>query len=218
MRLLRVNEQYEVEVEPWVLLVPEFSVLFKRDKGSPGDYRGDKKLIARKQVAYVYFMVDFTSPIREWPDEALKQAEARRYTGLEEDQIDDLVEAAVDYYIDLQYKAAPSLKTLESIRKGRDGLNNYFEGINFKATDKLNRLINNPKDYIDSIARMGMMDDAINKYERRVYEELKAAGTGVRGKGTLGGQEGKRREKAVWREGGPPAGDPDIADLETQEV
>src|SRR5882757_1802162 len=130
MRLFKITDTYELELEPWVLLVPEFNALLKRDKGSEGDYRGDKKKMAKKQLAYIYFCLDFTSPIRELY-EGERGVEALRYTGLTEEDIDDKVMEAYKEYEKMLYNSAPSLKTLQSIKKGLIKLNEYFEGVDF---------------------------------------------------------------------------------------
>lgn len=216
MRLFKITETYELELEPWVLLVPEFNALIKRDKGSEGDYRGDKKKLARKQLAYIYFCLDFTSPIRESDDEERK-TEALRYTGLTPEDIDDKVMEAYDEYNKLLYNSAPSLKTLQSIKKGLTALNQYFEKVNFETRDKLGKAYYTPEAYITNVGKLPMMNKAIREYESIVNAELKE-NTGVRGKGTLGGKEGKRRDGKTWQEGGPPPGTADAPQLQTQEV
>lgn len=216
MRLFKITETYELEVEPWVLMVPEFNLLFKRDKGSPGDYRGDRKLKAKKLLGYIYMCLDFTSPIKEW-DEIPKREEALRYQGLVPEDIDDKVLEAWDVYEELLLQSAPSLKTLRSIKKGQDALNKYFEEVDFDKKDKLGKAFYTPESYITNIAKLPLMNKAIKEYERAVEAELKE-GSGVRGKNaTLGRKEGKRRD-IVWREGGPPEGDSESAELQTTEL
>lgn len=151
------------------------------------------------------------------PDE--KEVEALRYVGLQKEDVDnELVSTALEHYRQLQYNSAPSLKTLESIRKGRSKLNEYFENVDFDKTDKLGRAKYTAKEYIANIRDMKSMDDAVRDYEKQVMAELKQ-NTGVRGKAVLGGKEGKRRgNEKVWVEGGPPQGDIESKDLETEEV
>lgn len=210
MRLFFINEQYEVELnKEWILLIPEFSALLKRDKGSKGDYRGDLKLKARKELAYLYFCLDFTSPLRYWSEED-KKAEALRYTGLAEEDIDDKVMEAWAVYEKLLEQSARSLKTLKALNKGLDALDSYFQNVNFTEKDKLGKAYYTPEDYIGNITKLPKMRNALKEYEDAVEQELKAD-TGIRGKATLGGKEGKRKEK-VWSEGGPPAEDLEAAD------
>lgn len=217
MRLFKVNEFYEVELDQeWIIMIPEFAVLIKRDKGSPSDYRGSRKLKAKKELAYIYYCLDFTSPLREW-NEPERKIEALRYVGLVPDDIDDKVMDAWKTYEQLLLLSAPSLKTLSAIRKGRAKLDLYFQEVDFDKRDKLGKAYYTPKDYMANITKLAEMDQAIRSYEKQVEAELKAD-TGIRGKATLGGQEGKRRLKSVWKEGGPPDGDLDAPELELEEL
>lgn len=217
MRLFTINELYEVELnKEWVMMIPEFAVLIRRDKGSAGDYRGEKKLKAKRELAYIYFCLDFTSPLREWEDDERK-AEALRYAGLSADDIDDKVLEAWTTYEVLLHQSSRSLKTLNALKKGMDQLDNYFQNVNFETRDKQGKAYYTPEAYIGNISKLPKMNEAVKQYEKMVEEELKADG-GIRGKRELGGKEGTRRTDKVWQEGGPPSSDPDSADRETIEL
>lgn len=200
--LFKLDDEYNVILEPWVLLVPEFNKIVKLDKGSPGDYRGDLKLKAKKQLAFIYLMCDFRSKIYDW-DPSEKELEAFRYTGLKlaDTQLPEVKEA-YDYYIDFQHKCARSLKTLEVLNKGLAKLDQYFEDIDFTLKDKQGKLLNSTKEFM---ANMSGVDDAykaVENFEKRVTEQLKADDTGIRGKNSsLGGKEGTRKS---WNETGNP--------------
>lgn len=216
MRLFTITSAYEVELNrEWIMLIPEFAALIRRDKRSAGDYRGDKKLIARKELAYIYFCLDFTSPLREWEEEE-KHAEALRYVGLEPEAIDDVVMAAYNKYEELLHQSSRSLKTLSALRKGMDSLDKYFKDVDFDALDSLKRQRYTPEAYIGNISKLPKMNAAIQEYERMVEEELKQD-TGIRGKATLGVREGKVSAK-LWIEGGPPKDDPELQDTEVTDL
>lgn len=207
MKLFTITEQYEVELnKEWIMMVPELSAVLKADKGSPKDYRGEKKLKARRQLAFIYFMLDFTSPIREW-DEIDRRGEAMRYCSLEEEDIDEVVMAAYDKYEELLELSSRSLKTLKALKAGMDNLDNYFRDVDFEKRDKQGKAAYTAESFITNITKLPKMNSAIQEYERQVQQELKEA-TGIQGKKTLGGKEGKRASNA-WHEGGPPAGDYD---------
>lgn len=212
MKLFTIDELFQVQLDKeWIMLIPEFNELLKRDKGSEGDYRGSKKLRARREFTYVYFMVDFHSPIRDYLEEK-KHEEALRYATLTDKDIDDLVKTAMSHYLDMQYDSAPSLRTLNAMKKGMKNLDKYFEEVDFEKLDSLKRNRYTPEDYINNITKLPKMRSAIKEFERMVEEELRE-NTGIRGKSKLGGMEGKRRDK-VWIEGGPP----DSPVLETTEL
>ena len=198
MRLFTINEDdYTVELnKPWIMLIPEFAVLLKRDKGSEGDYRGDKKLKARREFSFIYFDLDFTSPIREW-DEHDRREEAMRYAGLTEKDIDDEVMQAHAVYDQLLKGSSRSLRTLKSVEVSLDQLDEYFETIDFTATDKKGELLHSANQYLSNLEKLGKAYSAIEAFKKRVAEELKGD-LSIRGTATMGRKEGKRT--GTWSE------------------
>lgn len=216
MKLFEIDEHFQVQLDKeWISMIPEFNELLKRDKGSEGDYRGSKKLRARREFSYIYFMVDFHSPIRDFQEDTLarkKHEEALRYCGLTDKDIDDKVKEAMKHYMMMQYENAPSLRTLDALKKGMSKMDKYFEDVDFDKLDSLKRQVYTVESYQNSIVKLPKMRTAIKEFERMVEEELRE-NTGIRGKATQGGQEGKRRDK-TWNEGG----DPDAQETEMIEI
>lgn len=208
MKLLTINpDTQEIDLNrEWLHLIPEFSRLIRRDKGQTGergDYRGDKKLHARKEITFIYFMEDFTSPLRDWEDDR-KLEEALRSSQLGKGDIDKEVVAAQEFYREFIRKCAPSLHTLDALYIGRTELNRYFKEVNFKEVDKLGKSKYTAKEYINNIKDLPAMNRAVKEYERMVDEELREH-TGVRGKNVLGLMEGQRTQG--WDEGDAPGTD-----------
>ena len=203
MRLFTIDADYKVELnKEWIQLIPEFAELLRRDKGSEGDYRGDKKLKARKEFTFIYFDLDFTSPIREW--EAFeRREEAMRYAGLQEKDIDDKVMTAHRIYDKLLLGCSRSLKTLKAVEKSLDQLDEYFENIDFNEKDKKGELLHNAGQYLTNIEKLGKAYSAVEAFRKRVAEELKE-GSSIRGAAILGRKEAQKRE--TWTEGSSSAG------------
>jgi uncharacterized protein YqgV (UPF0045/DUF77 family) len=67
MRLLRVNEDLTLDIIPEVLEIPEFKAIVKRVKKCKGDTDGRLKLMARKELAYVYHMSSDEGPYFSFP-------------------------------------------------------------------------------------------------------------------------------------------------------
>jgi hypothetical protein len=204
MELFVITPTHEVELnKEWMQLIPEFKNLLAADKGSKGDADGRKKLKARKQFAYIYFMVDFKSPIFSW-ELSERHEEAIRYTDLTEMDVNlPLVRRAYEEYQKLQYKAARSLKTLENAYKALDSLDNYLGGIDFKEKDKQGKLLHNPKEVGSNISQLNKMFDELDKFEKRVHEQLKESTT-IRGQATLGDKEHRKTGTETWEEGSQP--------------
>lgn len=193
MRLFTINESNQVELnKPWIMLVPEFATLLRRDKGSDGDYRGDKKLKATKELTFIYFDLDFTSPIREWEDYERRQ-EAMRYADLTEADLDDKVMEAHAQYDKMLLGSSRSLKTLKAVELSLDQLDNYFETIDFTLTDKKGELLHSAGQYLTNLEKLGKAYSAVEAFKKRVAEELKGDAS-IRGQNTLGRKEGTKRE------------------------
>lgn len=205
MRLFTIGEDFQVELnKEWIFLIPEFNALLKRDKGSQGDYRGDKKLKARREFAFIYFDLDFTSPIREYEDFE-RRTEAMKYAMLEESDIDGPLMDAHRKYNELLQQSSRSLKTLQAIEHSLNALDIYFLNLNFDERDKKGELVHSPNAYLLNLERVGKAYDAVDKFKKRVEEELKGD-VSIRGQASLGRKEGKRD---TWEEGTPesPAAD-----------
>lgn len=196
MKLFEVNEFGEAVVnKPWLSLIPEFQNLFRLAGGKVSYERSDGK----KYIAYIYFMLDFSSPLREW-EEDKRRSEALRYTGLTEaDLKQPKVKAAIDYYEMLQTSICRALRSYKAAQKGLDKMDEYFEHIDFTQVDKQGKLLYTPNQYIDNIAKTNKAYDELEKLAKRVDTELTQS-SGIRGTAELGERE-LRRSRGIADEG-----------------
>lgn len=184
----------------WIQMVPEFKELLSKSKSTKGDYDGRKKLHAQRVFTFIYLLVDFKSPLRDM-ENSEKIAEALRCSELEEKDVDDKVKKALSIYEWYQENSARSLRTLKAMRRSLDQLDNYFETLDFTATDKKGELLHSAKEYLMNMAGVEKAYESFEKFEERVHTQLTEAVT-VRGDKKLGGKEGKR---ISWEEGKRPA-------------
>lgn len=192
MRLLEVDENHNVRPnKEWLVLIPEFAALYKRDKGSPGDNDGRKKLRFKQEISFIYFFAAFNSPIRDYQQHE-KFAEALNYSGLKEDDIDDMIKAAADKFEDMQLKSSRAYRTFLSMRKGLDAMDTYFEKVDFDERDKKGELVNSTDRYVSSVIKMSKVYDELAIFEKRVDNDLKDADGGIRGQATLGDLESRK--------------------------
>jgi hypothetical protein len=115
MKVLKVTENLDLEIEAELLEVEAFKTLIKRVKVGRGDTDGRKKLIATKEIAYVYHMANPKSRYYNY-------AEADRKVKLKSDLFTD---AGIDWEADetvrlaiLKYREiikTPSLRTVDSM-------------------------------------------------------------------------------------------------------
>jgi hypothetical protein len=197
MRLFTIDANYQVELnKEWIMLIPEFAALLRRDKGSEGDYRGDKKLKAKREFTFIYFDLDFTSPIREWEDFERRQ-EAMKYAGLGESDMDAAVMQAHSKYNDLLLQSSRSLKTLKAVEYSLNALDTYFLELDFTEKDKKGELVHSPNQYLTNLEKLGKAYTAVDAFKKRVQEEMKGDAS-IRGQSTLGRKEGTMRTE--WSE------------------
>lgn len=205
MRLFTLDSTYQVELnKEWIMLIPAFAALLKRDKGSEGDYRGQKKLKAKKELTFIYFDLDFASPLREY-DEFERREKALEYAELKESDLDEAVMAAHAEYENLLLNSSRSLKTYRAVQKSLDALDTYFEDIDFNAVNNKGELLHNSSTYMMNIKRLDEAYTAIDRFRKRVEEELSGTPS-IRGNASLGRREAKfstgEKRDTRWQEGG----------------
>ena len=113
MRLLKVNDDLTLDIVPEVLEIPEFKAIVKRIKKTKGDVDGRLKLIAKKELAYVFHMASDEGPYFSYEP---KERHQRLANDLFEDhtwQPDKEVEAAIEKFKELNQ--TPSSKTVATI-------------------------------------------------------------------------------------------------------
>jgi hypothetical protein len=182
----------------WIYLTPEFAALLRRDKGSDGDYDGRRKLKATKEFTFIYFYVDFASPLRDYePSE--KRKEALIYAQLTEADIDSVVDTALRKYEDMFLKAARSLRTYKALNKTLDAMDDFFENLDMDERDKKGELVHDPTAIVNSAKKMDEYYTALKNFAKRVEEELTQGATTIQGTRTLGDRESKGPDK--WSEG-----------------
>lgn len=185
MKLFEVDENNEVKVNSaWIQLIPEFRALFFTGK----KLAYDKNTYAKKLLSYIYFVRDFTSPLRDWEEEP-RHLEALRYTDLKEaDVTTDKVKTALEYYSFLQYESCRALKTYEASLKGLTAMDNYLKTVDFTKADKQGKLLYTPNQYVANLAITNKAYDELEKLANKVQLQL-AQSTGIRGKGIMGDRE-----------------------------
>lgn len=183
MELLTFNQTtWKVELnKPWLMMIPEFKAIIDRDKGSPGDYRGQYKLRATDEFSYIYLLLDWKSPLRNYePDklepEAFKVFERLKYTPQQVAE-DTELQAALKKYKEMLYRVSRSLKTLHVVKKSLDELDDYFDTIDFSKTDKQGKLLHSMSDYLNNIKKLKEAYNAIDDFEERVSQDLANQGT-----------------------------------------
>jgi hypothetical protein len=206
MKLLKIDENGEVQPNvEWIQLIPQFKALFKDSQGKTAWKEGKTK--GRKYLGYIYFMLDFSSPIRDYNDDD-KHLEALRYTGLtSEDVKQPKVAEALDEYKKIQLEACRSLRSFRAATKVLASMDEYLENVDFNKTDKQGKLMYTVNQAAANVAILNKTYDELSKLEKRVETDL-AQNTGIRGKSNMSDKELRfgssktERSEASWNESG----------------
>lgn len=203
MNLFQIDElTSEVKVNvPWIKLIPEFKALF--NTGTKLAF--DRNVMGRKKLSYIYFMLDFSSPISSWEDSE-KRKEALTYTDLQPSDVDTpAMKEAMMKYEELQFALSRSLKTYRAALRGLEALDRYLETVDFSAVDKQGKLLYTPNQFTTNMASINKAYDELGKLKKRIEEELGNTSS-IRGSATMGDREmktfgkAKGTEKVDWDE------------------
>lgn len=172
-----------VDIEPKALFIPEFKVIYDRDKSK------DKKQ-AMKEFAFIYFVADYKSEYNIYGLEK-RSVIASEIMDDNKYEPDDAVLSAIMRYETMQNTY--SMRYLQSIRSTIDSLEKFYQDLRYKANQT------NVKDYDPSLVTKAMKDvetvlEKIEKWEKKVRGEEDLMQ--IRGGGKIGLFEDP--EKATW--------------------
>lgn len=170
-----------IQVNPKILLIPEFYRIWERDKSK-------NKQKALKEFAFIYFMADYESEYNAYGlDKEVQIAE-----DVMEDKsykADEMILEAMAKYETFQ--ETHSMRYLKATRRLVDRLIKYYEDISNKTDEEYN-----PKFAADSMKSIEEIMEKIEKWERKVYGESEEMT--IRGGGKVGLFEDK--ENATYLE------------------
>jgi hypothetical protein len=113
MKLLLVDKEFNIEIEPHCYEIEEFKNVIKRTKTLKGDSDGRNKTVAKKELAYIYHMASNDSIYANF-------SEKDRHFNLLNDifkdpnyKIDEIVKLAIEKYKELNI--TPALKIIVTL-------------------------------------------------------------------------------------------------------
>lgn len=205
LRLFDISEDYKVKLNrEFLYTIPVFRQIIYRDKGSKGDYRGDKKLLAIKDFSFIFHYVDPRSPLDGWEeDERLEQALIYAEKTKVELGCDPELNMALLEYIRLLTNCSPTLRTLRTAQKVLHRLDKYLSEIDFNERDDKGRTIHTPATIMVAVTKLGEYQRNLKSIEQQVLAELNGS-TGIRGKADKGDREDPDVQRDSWFEGDSP--------------
>lgn len=192
MKLVKKNENNELEVADEILMIKEFKDIVKRDRGGKGDTQARKKLGAIKELAFIYFYVDYNSPYNAYRVDNenllnnIRFQKVRSAVGLPDTWLpDELIDAACDRYREMQHTL--ELDFLEAAQEAAHKIIDYFSEIDYSRMIQ-GRPVYNPKDTITILKQAGATLDGIEDLRNRVKRSLESS-VKVHGGGKVGRRE-----------------------------
>lgn len=204
MKLFELDDQNNVKINSaWIKLIPEFNALFDKRTANP-KMKWEKDTMGIKRLTYVYFMLDYGSPLMNWEDDK-KHTESLKYCGLDKADIESpVVLVALAKYEELQYEMCRPLKSLRAMYKGLDAMDTYLNDVDFSKQDKMGKLLYTPNQFVSNIAIINKAYEELNKLEKKVEETITQTSS-IRGKATMGDREMKYAKpnttSDTWNEG-----------------
>jgi len=144
-QLLTITEDYVGVPSPEASLISEFNRIIERDDS-------ENKRIAAKELAYIYYMVD-------WESEFMHLEEERRSQRIidslfeQEWEPDEAVQEGIRKYKELY--ANDYTEMLDAARDGARKLQNYFRDVDLNEVDDHGKLIHKAKDLAQNLKQVG---------------------------------------------------------------
>lgn len=169
-----------------ILLVKEFKDLWDLARNKcKEDKTGKARLRAKKELTYIYLVLDYKSPYFQYK-EGDKHTAALADSGLTEDMLkDETFLAAFHKYKEIQ-ESDPILSLIKTAYNTLFKLQVFLDNIDFEEDkDNDGRLLYKPKEIFDSISSIATMRTKLQELEVMHKKNL-AASSKVRGDVELG--------------------------------
>lgn len=186
------NSTNSLEIDEYsILLVKEFADLWDQGRNKcTEDKTGKLRLIAHKELTYIYLVLDFKSPYFQYK-ESEKHTAAIADSGMTEDMLkDETFLAAFRKYKEIQ-DSDPILSLIKTAQNTLFKLQIWLDNIDFEEdVDEEGRLLYKPKDIFESIANISKMREQLQELEVKHKRNLSATSNRARGDQELGFRDG----------------------------
>lgn len=156
--------QGKINFKPVALAIPEFKSIWERDKT-------ETKEQAFQELALIYFIADYKSPyIATYKEEDLVEKVGLDILKKRNFKLDSILTKAYNKYVELQ--DVPSMKYLKQSRRAADKLAEYLSEVDYKETDAMGKLLNDPAKIAGVLQKMSSIVEDLIKQEKIVALEL----------------------------------------------
>lgn len=166
----------DITLDPTIIAIPALKKIWDRDKDK-------KKDLARKELTYIVFLCDYSSPYKDLHEE-IKELTIRNdiFKDVPGWEPDNLLQLAIDKYKEL--RKTKSIILLENVNHAIDELSKYFKKINLDETDDFGKPLYTAKDVSSNLKEIGNIVKSLGLLEKQVQTEI--AESNVRGQSEIG--------------------------------
>jgi len=161
----------KVVMNPTMLWLPEFKVLWDRDKSK-------LKEKAAKEISYIVFLYDFRSPYMAYPSTEREAKIIKDYIRIADWVPDEFILDAVRKYKELQ--TSPISRLLQAALDTCDKMTDYYNGVDFKLVDADGKPIYTLKDVSSAMKSIGDIVSSLETMKDKVEKEQTERGS-IRG-------------------------------------
>ena len=156
----------------WISTHKALNEIIARDKGSEGDYRGDKKLQARREFTFIYHFVGFRSKYRKYGD-VEREMIAKVESGLPPDYKhlkDEKMVKAILCYVEIQ-ESLYGVDMIKAAYRAGNATTAYLKGVDYSLKDDKGALLYKPKEVVAILGDIRGVLSGIRELEDDVVKE-----------------------------------------------
>lgn len=178
-------ENNKVVLNPQSLSVPEFKLIWERDKNK-------MKGTATKEISYIVFLCDESvdNPYRAYKDDDRERILLKDFMDSNW-KPDQLVLQGIEKFKEL--KQTTNSRLLRSAKKAAEKLSEYFDSVDFNVKDNSGRPVFSSRDLASNLKEVAGIVKSLNLLEDMVRKE-QMEGTNIRGGGDIGLYETRRED------------------------
>jgi hypothetical protein len=175
----KVSGNIEID-DAHILIVREFSALLDTKRNiTPEDKTGKKRLLAFKELKYIYLFFDWKSVYFSLPEQT-RHEEALLDSGLTPEEFnDETFRAACRKYQEIQ-ESNPALQLLKAAQNAVSKVTYYLNNVDLQERDETGKPIFKNKDLIAEIKGSKDLLVALKELENQVKKDIDIS-SGLRG-------------------------------------
>lgn len=180
LKLIVLEHDYPV-FNPEVRMFAPFRKIIERDRGKKsernlyevGDADGRRKILATKELAFIYFYSDPRSPyVESYLDNKEREAKVCKMLGMPEGwTIDSVVQEAVDFYL-AEIKEDFDVRYLNSNIIAASKTITYLENVDYDARDVKGNLLYKPAEVVKVLKESGGVLESLKALREKAFKKV----------------------------------------------